>query len=100
MNRYTLKAPKTVDGKTITSIDIPDLEVDDIITLSELDTSDLRVMRQQIARTFRVDEAVIGRLSFGDFQGLIEAAVRPLPEVPGATPSPSPRTSRRSSQRT
>lgn len=96
--RYTLRVTKSVDGEMITSIDVPELEVDDVIALSEIDSADLRSMRGVVARVFRLPEKVVGRLTLGDFQGLIEAALSPLAARPGETPSVSPQKSRRSTK--
>lgn len=87
---YTLKSPKVLDGKPVVKIDFNELELDQVIDLAELDTSDLRVMKAWLAKALQVDERLIGKLSMRDFQGLVEAATGPLPEAPGETPSPSP----------
>lgn len=97
--RYTLKSPKDVDGRRISDIDVPELEVDDVIALSEIDGADMRAMRATVAKVFRLPETLVGRLSIADFQGLIEEATRPLPEAPGETPSGSQPKSRRSTKR-
>ena len=97
--RYKLRVTKTIDGKPLTEIEVPDLEVDDVIALSEIDAADLRSMRGVVARVFKLPESVVGRLALGDFQGLIEAAVNPLAGRPGETPNASPPNSRRSTKR-
>ena len=99
-NSYTLTTPKTIGGRTITVLTVREMELDDVIELSEIDNTDLRAMRAFLARVTGVDEAIVGRLSMVDFQGLMEAATGPLGGRPGETHSPSPPKSRTSTRRT
>lgn len=84
---YTLKTPKEIDGKTIETLTVREMELDDVIALAELDRNDLRGLKSFLASATGVDEAVIGRLSMADFQGVLAAATGPLPEVRGLMPS-------------
>jgi len=89
MADYTLAQPKTVDGQEITTLTVREMELDDVISLSELDQNDLRALKAFLAKVTEVDERIIGRLSMSDFQGLMEAATGPLARRPGAMPSAS-----------
>lgn len=100
MNSYKLETPKIVDGQHITALTVREMELDDVIELSEIDNTDLRAMRAFLARVTGVDEAIVGRLSMADFQGLLEAATGPLGARPGETLSASAPKSRTSSRRT
>lgn len=96
---YRLKTPKQVDGKIIVEIDVPELELDQVIELSELDSNDLRAMKAFLAKAVGVSETIIGRLSLPDFQGVIATATGPLDQPRGEALSASPPTSRRSTKR-
>lgn len=86
---YTLKTPKDIAGKKISTLHVREMELDDVIALAEIDRQDLRALKSFVARVTGVDEAVIGRLSMGDFQGVLAAATGPLPVAHGETLSGS-----------
>jgi len=89
MTGYALKTPKVVDGQTVVEIPCRELELDEVIELKDLDTDNIGTLKAFLARVTGAPEAVIGRLSMSDFQGLFEAISGPLAAPRGGMPSAS-----------
>ena len=87
---YKLNSPRKIGATTISEIEFVEVSVDQVIDLADLDTQDLRALKAWLANAIDVDATLIGKLTIGDFKGLVDAVTGPLPEALGEGPSPLP----------